>query len=108
MARKIKICTEDGCHNAQTSKEYCRLHYLKNWKTIKAEEEKKAAKRLNRYVEGIMKRNPDVAEQGKGAAKETGSYNQSASEAVERLVEDLGYSDPDSLDEIISNLKVDR
>ena len=58
-SRKIKICKEMNCHNAQTSAGYCRLHYLKNWKTIKEGEKEKAAERLNKYVEGICKRNPD-------------------------------------------------
>lgn len=104
MARKIKICVAEGCNNAQTTKEYCRLHYLQNWKTIKAEEKRKATKRLNRYVEGIMKRNLDTPRKKTSAE---GEYNVSASDEVEGLVEDLGYSDPDSLDEIISNLKED-
>lgn len=56
---KIKICMEIDCHNGQTTGGYCRLHYLKNWKIIKEEEKKKSAARLNRYVEGICKRNPD-------------------------------------------------
>ena len=105
MARKIKICLAKGCNNTQTTKEYCRLHYLQNWKTIKAEEKRKETKRLNRYVEGIMKRNPDTPRKKSPEAEP--EYNVSASDDVERLVEDLGYSDPDSLDEIISNLKED-
>lgn len=59
VGRKIKICIEENCHNAETTDGYCRLHYLKNWKLIKEKEKKKAADRLNKYVEGICKRNPD-------------------------------------------------
>ncbi|OGQ22574.1 MAG: hypothetical protein A3I05_04450 [Deltaproteobacteria bacterium RIFCSPLOWO2_02_FULL_44_10] len=58
MAR-IRICKEDDCKNAATTSGYCRLHYLKNWKTIREEKQTKAADRLNKYVEGICKRNPD-------------------------------------------------
>lgn len=58
MAR-IKICKEEGCHNAQTTAGYCRVHYLKNWKTIKKEQQEKAAKRLNRYIEAVMKKYPN-------------------------------------------------
>ena len=105
MARKIKICVEEGCHDPQTTKEYCRLHYLKNWREIKSAEKKKAAKRLNRYVEGIMRRNPDSYD--KGRSRESYS-DQSPTEEVEGLIEDLGYSDPESLDEIINNIKVER
>lgn len=105
MGRKIKICIEEGCHDPQTTKEYCRLHYLKNWRDIKATEKKKAARRLNRYVEGIMRRNPDTYDNN----RTRDSYaDQSSTEDVEGLIEDLGYSDPDSLDEIINNIKVER
>lgn len=56
---RIKICKAKDCRNAQTTGGYCRLHYLQNWKKIKLEQKKKAAKNLNRYVESIMRRNPD-------------------------------------------------
>lgn len=56
---KIKICKEPGCHNAQTTSGYCRLHYLKNWKKIKHKQQRKSADRLNRYVESIVKQHPD-------------------------------------------------
>jgi hypothetical protein len=108
MARKIKICIEKNCKNAQTSKEYCRLHYIKNWSLIKEQTKQKTAKRINRYIEGIMKRNPDVAHDGgESSDRENGQYNSTATEEVESMIEDLGYSDPESLDEIISNLKID-
>lgn len=56
---KIKICSQEGCNNAASTEEgYCRLHYLKNWKRLKEESRKKAAKRLNTYIEGIIKKNP--------------------------------------------------
>jgi hypothetical protein len=57
MAR-IRICKEEGCKDAATTGGYCRLHYLKNWKRIKNAAKKRAAKKLNRYVESMMKRHP--------------------------------------------------
>jgi|SRR3989338_4651520 len=56
---KIRICKEEGCSNAQTTVGFCRLHYLKNWKSIQQEKRKKAAKNLNRYVESILKQHPE-------------------------------------------------
>lgn len=56
---RIIICKEPECHNAATTEGYCRLHYLKHWRNIKEEAKKKAAKKLNRYVEHVMKRHPD-------------------------------------------------
>jgi hypothetical protein len=58
MAR-IRICKEEGCKNAATSGGYCRLHYLKNWKKLKQAEHERAAKKLNRYVESVIRRHPD-------------------------------------------------
>lgn len=56
---RIRICKEKECKNEQTTSGYCRLHYLRNWKKVKAEQKKKAAKNLNRYIDSIMRRNPD-------------------------------------------------
>ena len=56
---KIRICREENCKNAATSGGFCRLHYLKNWKRLKEEEQKRAAKRLNRYIESVVKRHPE-------------------------------------------------
>lgn len=56
---KIKLCKEQGCNNAQTTQGYCRFHYLKNYKRIKSEKERKAAERLNKYIEAIVAKYPD-------------------------------------------------
>ncbi|MDO8494446.1 MAG: hypothetical protein Q7S68_03825 [Deltaproteobacteria bacterium] len=56
---RIKLCKEKECHNSQTTGGYCRLHYLRYWKKIKTDKQKKAAVHLNKYIEGIMRRHPD-------------------------------------------------
>ena len=55
----IRICKEIDCKDAATTSGYCRFHYLKNWKRIKSTERRRAAKRLNKYVENMVKRHPD-------------------------------------------------
>ena len=35
------------------------MHYLKNWKRLRREEQRRAAKRLNRYIESVVRRHPD-------------------------------------------------
>ncbi len=107
VARKIKICTELDCQNAQTTQDYCRLHYLKNWRELKEKQKKKDDKKLNRYVEGIMKRNRE-APASRSQSEEGVAPTPSASEEVNRLIEDLGYADPQSVDHLIENLKVDK
>jgi hypothetical protein len=58
-SRRIKICKVKACPNPATTMGHCRMHYLKNWQTIKAAQKKKAVKNLNNYIEHIMKKNPD-------------------------------------------------
>lgn len=57
--RRVKLCKEKGCRDKSTTMGYCRVHYLKNWKQIKAKQKKKAVESLNKYIDHIMKSNPD-------------------------------------------------
>lgn len=56
---KIRICKEPDCNNAATTEEFCRLHYLKNRKRLKGEHLERSAKKLNKYIENVVRRNPD-------------------------------------------------
>lgn len=58
MAR-IRICKEKGCKDAATTSGFCRLHYLRNWKQIRDAKREAGAKRLNRYIERVLRKNPD-------------------------------------------------
>ncbi|MBI2067363.1 MAG: hypothetical protein HYW02_00115 [Deltaproteobacteria bacterium] len=113
-SRKIKICAESECKNAATVTGYCRLHYLKNWKNIKEEKKKKAVDRLNRYVEGIVKQHPDryidVIRHDLKSRKELdfdGGGTASPSE-VDEILDDLGYTDEDGIDKLLTHIKLDR
>ncbi|PIR26002.1 MAG: hypothetical protein COX62_01810 [Deltaproteobacteria bacterium CG_4_10_14_0_2_um_filter_43_8] len=55
---KIKICKFKDCLDAATTEGYCRLHYLVLWRKLKEKKKKSAAKKLNQYVEYMMKGNP--------------------------------------------------
>ncbi len=111
---KIKICIEPGCKNAQTTKNFCRLHYLKNWKEIKDTEKKKAADRLNKYVEGICKKYPEKyidvirrelrSDKGDFALGDDGN----AGDLSEEMYENLGFQDDESLDKLVSRIKLDK
>lgn len=112
---KIKICSEPGCKNAETTKGYCRLHYLKNWKTIRTAAQKKSADRLNKYVEGICKKFPekylDVIRQniqdGKSADGKTGDED-APEDLSEEVLQAFGYQDDESLDKLLSHIKIDK
>jgi hypothetical protein len=107
---KIRICKFDGCKNAATTRGFCRLHYLKNWKAIKDEEKKLAAERLNRYVERVCREHPDrflevirddiehdrfgdyQDEEGVDARGPEGSYifdDEAYEEEIDRLIREL-------------------
>lgn len=110
---QIKICLEPGCRNVQTTKRYCRLHYLKNWKTLKQEVQTKAAERLNRYVEGIVKKYPDrymevIRKDLRGKRDFEPFLDELPSEDVEGIMEDLGYTDEESLENFINNLRINK
>ena len=111
---KIRICIEPGCKNAQTTKDYCRLHYLKNWKKIKDEEQKKAADRLNKYVEGICKKFPEryVDVIRREIRTEKGDFQKAVDEVAggeEESYEGLGFQDDDDgIDKLITRIKLDK
>lgn len=57
--RKVRLCKVKGCRNPATTMGHCRIHYLKNWKQIKEKQKKKAVESLNKYIDHIMRKNPD-------------------------------------------------
>jgi hypothetical protein len=109
---KIKICIESGCKNAQTTKDYCRLHYLKNWKGIKDAEQKKAAEKLNKYVEGIVKKFPDryVDVIRREIRTDRGDLQRAVDEPSEEpdAFENLGFSEDEGVDRLITRIKLDK
>lgn len=56
---KVKYCAESRCKSPAVSEGYCRLHYIRNWKEIKSEQKDKAEKRLNSYIDRLMKKYPE-------------------------------------------------
>lgn len=109
---KIKICIEDGCKNAQTTKDYCRLHYLKNWKKIKQAEQKKAADKLNKYVEGIVKKFPEkyVDVIRREIRTDRGDLQRAVDEPADEADSfgSFGVTEDDGLDDLISRIKLDK
>ncbi|HEX5038182.1 MAG TPA: hypothetical protein VFX30_13580 [bacterium] len=109
---KIKICIEPGCKNASTTKDFCRLHYLKNWKGIKEAEQKKAADKLNKYVEGIVKKFPDryVDVIRREIRTDRGDLQRAVDEPSEEMesFENFAMTDDEGLDRLISKIKLDK
>lgn len=113
-ARKIRLCQMTGCHNQATTKGYCRLCYLKNWKKIRSENKKKASKNLNKYIENIIKTSrEDKVTALKDQLRDEASFESSLDdliyheqESIRSVMSDLGYSE--ELDTMIDTIKIDE
>ena len=110
MSPKIKLCKEPGCSNQQTTAGYCRLHYLKNWKRIRADKQRKAAKNLNKYIENIVRSNPDrVVDTLRGNLRDENTMERSMEELIygdsfREAMTELGYRE--DLDIMIDSIKI--
>ncbi|MDO8644146.1 MAG: hypothetical protein Q7S00_04155 [bacterium] len=111
---KIRICMQEGCHNASTTRKFCRLHYLKNWRQIKETEQEKAAKKLNNYVERMMKKNPgeymnDIKKDLKNEKSfERGFEEPTQGGELDEVMKVLGYKEEETLDELVKHIKIDE
>ncbi len=56
---KKKYCSHSRCKRDAVSEGFCRLHYLANWKHLKFNEQVKAERRLNSFVDRMAKKYPD-------------------------------------------------
>ncbi len=112
MSPKIKICRESGCMTEQTTDGFCRLHYLKNWKKIRTEKKKKSLRSLNKYVDNIIKNDPDhyvdTLKENLRNPLDFGSASSSffSRDDVDDVMEELGYKE--DLDQMLDNIKVDK
>lgn len=58
-SNRIVICKSSGCHDVATSGEFCRLHYLANWKKLKSKEAKNQGIGLEGYLKEMASRFPE-------------------------------------------------
>jgi hypothetical protein len=78
---KKKFCLQDKCKSAPVSHGYCRLHYIANWKHIKFNNQVKAERRLNAYVDRIAKKYPkDFLERIKEGLESEEKFKQTVEE----------------------------
>lgn len=112
MAGKIKICKEEGCHNAQSATGYCRLHYLKHWKRLKKKAERAAAEKLNKYVERMVREFPNRYVDEIKKDLRTRHFEQQMEEefgemdSVYKLFNDPNYTE--EVDQLIQELKIEK
>jgi hypothetical protein len=110
---KIRLCVGRGCHNQATTIGYCRLCYLKNWKKIRTEAKKKAARNLNKYIDNIVKTNKEDRVQGlKASIQQSDSSSERSLEdmihhdSVREVMNDLGCRE--DLDIMIDSIRIDE
>lgn len=108
--RKLKLCKVKGCRNPSTTMGHCRMHYLKNWKQIKEKQKKKAIENLNKYIDHIMRKNPDgYVEAIREDLKNHDQLNRKIDnfffdDEFHDVMDELGMDD---VDRIVNSLKVD-
>ncbi len=107
MSPKIKICKEPGCMSEQTAQGFCRLHYLKCWKNLRAEKRKKSLKSLNKYVDNIIKSSPDrYVDTLKENIRRPVDFETGFRDDFDVIVDELEYKQ--DLDELLNQIKVDK
>ena len=111
MAR-IRICKEPDCQDAATTEGYCRLHYLRNWKRIKQSKQRRHAKRLEGYIQSVMRRHPkDYIEVIKKDIHSLDFERRIGQDLVTEeanisLFDQSGYDE--EIDELIRKLKIEK
>ena len=109
---KIRICKEKGCKDAATTQGFCRLHYLKRWKQIKDAKHASATKKLNRYVEKVLRENPndymDVIRRDLSREDFEESIVQALDFSEEGMIQSSQSDEDTEIDRIIRKLKVEE
>jgi hypothetical protein len=101
-----RMCRELACENVATTKGYCRLDYIKNWKKIKRKEMILKEGKLNQYIEELVGKYPDkyidVIRQDLSTEV---NFNKVIHDLeLDESIDDLDY-DGDSIDALIGGIK---
>ncbi|MFA4874833.1 MAG: hypothetical protein WC956_03165 [bacterium] len=110
MAR-IKICKEDNCHDAATTNGYCRLHYLRRWKEIHEARKRGAARKLNRYIERVVRENPDDYAEVIRKDLENPDFDRFVEDAFGSEQEEIPFDEEtaeEEIEQILRRLKVEE
>lgn len=108
-AKKERFCAADGCKLTAAMGGYCRLHYLKNYRTIKAAEQAKAEKRLNTFVDRLAKKYPnDYLERLKEGIESEEKFRQTVDELEIEQNEEQKETEREYLERFTNKLKIDE
>ncbi len=102
---KTKICAESRCKAPAATEGYCRLHYLRNWRELKSDQKDKAEKRLNSYIDRLMKKYPgEYLDKLKESLESEEKFREAMSEVD--LEQEEGESDREFLERLSRNVKI--
>lgn len=106
LAHHEKMCRESGCENLATTKGYCRLDYIKNWKKIKRKEMILKEGKLNQYIEELVSKYPDkYIEVIRQDLSTEVNFNKVIHDLeLDETIDDLDY-DGDSIDSLIGSIR---
>jgi uncharacterized protein YihD (DUF1040 family) len=102
------MCREANCENTATTKGYCRLDYIKNWKKIKRKEMILKEGKLNQYIEELVSKYPDkyIDVIRQDLSTEVNFTKVIHDLELDESIDDLDY-DGDSIDALIGGIKKD-
>ena len=101
-----KMCRENACENLASTKGYCRLDYIKNWKKIKRKEMILKEGKLNNYIEELVSKYPDkyIDVIRQDLTTEVNFNKVIHDLELDESIDDLDY-DGDSIDALIGGIK---
>lgn len=101
-----RMCRESGCENPATTKGYCRLDYIKNWKKIKRKEMILREGKLNQYIEELVSKYPDkyIEVIRQDLSTEVNFTKVIHDLELDESIEDMDY-DGDSIDSLIGAIR---
>lgn len=101
-----KMCRESGCENIASTKNYCRLDYIKNWKKIKRKEMILKEGKLNNYIDELVSKYPDkyVEIIRQDLSSEVNFTKVVHDLELDESIDDLDY-DGDSIDALIGGIR---
>jgi hypothetical protein len=103
-----QLCRETTCENMATTKGYCRLDYIKNWKKIKRKEMILKEGKLNQYIEELVNKYPDkyIDVIRQDLTTEVNFNKVIHDLELDESIDDLDY-DGDSIDALIGGIRKD-
>ncbi len=101
-----RMCRELACENVATTKGFCRLDYIKNWKKIKRKEMILKEGKLNQYIEELVGKYPDkyIDVIRQDLSTEVNFTKVIHDLELDESIDDLDY-DGDSIDALIGGIK---